>query len=219
MAERLIIPGRVITRITGTAIPKLEDDQNTDAIIPGKWLKVVSFEETPKGLYEGERFLPDGTPNPDCVFNMLQYKKPNIPNILIAGDNYGCGSSREHAPQAIKRYGIDAIIAKSFAGIFEENCEVIGLVTVAASPNEIDMLGGFVQRNPKTQIYIDLEAREIGYGIGPEEMPFTVHFPLVMPEDRRDAYLRGLWDPMVLLPLDKEGIERTRARLEYLTFR
>lgn len=123
---------KAFTTLTGTAAPLLEKGKpmsnvDTDMIIPKQFLKTTSREGLAIGLFHELKTKPDGTPNPDFVLNRPQYAKANI---LIAGENFGCGSSREHAPWAISDQGITCIIAPSFADIFHNNCYKNGILPV-----------------------------------------------------------------------------------------
>src|SRR3989344_8528507 len=124
--ESLKIQEKAIEKIVGKAIPKPSNDQNTDDIVPARYLKEITFAKMGNYAYFDERFK-DGKEVKEHVFNQPAHKGAKV---LIAGANYGCGSSREHAPQALKRFGIDAIIAESFAEIFAGNCASLGIVGV-----------------------------------------------------------------------------------------
>lgn len=196
-----------ITNVKGTAVPKTANDQNTDDIVPARYLKEITFSRMGEYAYFDER-AKEGEKHP---FNNPRYQDANI---LIAGANYGCGSSREHAPQALKRFGIDAIIAESFAEIFAGNCASLGVVGVTVPVEVVTFLAKHVLRSPATLFDIDLERKLIEYKNGCKEG--TVMFDI--PEGRRKAFLDGTWDAMTVLQRDQEGIQRVEKSLEYLKF-
>lgn len=200
------ITENVIKYVTGTAIPKLGDDQNTDQIVPARFLKEVTYRNMGKYPYFDERFTA-GKTIPDHPFNDPSYKAANV---LIVGSNYGCGSSREHAPQALKRFGINAIIAGSYAEIFASNCEKIGLVAVTVPEKYILQIAQQVQQKPSMKIKVDLEKKLVTYD-GNE-------VGLEMPEGRRQAFLKGTWDALALLQKNEGKIKEIEAKLLYLGF-
>lgn len=192
--------------IEGRAIPKTANDQNTDDIIPARYLKEITFKNMGEYAYYDERFI-DGKEVSDHPLNHNKYKGANV---LIAGANYGCGSSREHAPQALKRFGIDAIIAESFAEIFAGNCASLGVVGVIVSKDALNKLSVFIDKNPNTEVKIDLESKLIQYD--GEEIRCEI------PEGRRQAFINGTWDAMAVLQKDSKGIEKTVSDIDYLHF-
>jgi len=200
-----------IIEVKGRAIPKPEDNQNTDDICPARFLKEITFANMGKYAYFDERF-PGGQENPDHPFNNARYKGANI---LVAGANYGCGSSREHAPQALKRFGIDAIVAVSFAEIFAGNCEAIGIVpvTVDNERGDLSYLLKCVREHPEDPVKICVAAQEIYFA---DEMSATI--PCNMPKARRQAFLDGTWDILSVLQQDPKEVERTMKRLDYLNW-
>ena len=204
----LIIPGKIISVVRGRAIPKPEDNQNTDDIVPARYLKEITFSEMGNYAFIDER-LKDGQPVQGHPFNDDRYEGANI---LIGGANFGCGSSREHAPQALHRYGIDAIIAASFAEIFAGNSYNIGLVGVTVPAKTIAAMAECAQKNPLADLSIDLKTKMIAYG------PMGL-ISFDMPEDRKIGFLNGTWDAMTVLQQDKAGIAETAARLPYLNFK
>ncbi len=205
--DDVIIPERVIKYVKGTAIPKPENDQNTDDIVPARYLKEITFKNMGNYAYYDERFI-DGKPVEEHPFNNPVY---NGAKVLIAGANFGCGSSREHAPQALHRYGIDVIIAESFAEIFAGNSASLGMVGVTVSPEEIAELAGYVQREPSTEFYIDLTKTVIRYD--GNEMLFDI------PEGGKNAFLTGTWDAMSILQLNEAKVDEVASRLPYFRFK
>jgi len=199
------IEDKVINKIVGTAIPKPANDQNTDDIIPARYLKEITFANMGEYAYYDER-VKDGAEVTEHPLN--KYKGGNI---LIGGANYGCGSSREHAPQALHRYGINAIIAESFAEIFAGNCASLGVVGVMIPRNEIVEMAKYIEANPKTEVIVDLEAKLVKY--------FKKEIPLNIIEGRRQAFLNGTWDAMAILQMNEPGIKKVESDLDYLSLK
>lgn len=204
--DGVIIHDKVIKYVGGRAIPKPGADQNTDDIVPARYLSEITFENMGDYPYFDERFV-DGEPVEEHPFNNPAYTGANI---LIAGANYGCGSSREHAPQALHRYGIDVVIANSFAEIFAGNCASLGMVGVTVSSEDIAELVDYVQREPSTEFCVDLTEKVIRSG--GNEVPFEI------PEGRRQAFLTGTWDAMAILQQNEAGLEEVASKLPYLRF-
>jgi 3-isopropylmalate/(R)-2-methylmalate dehydratase small subunit len=206
MAE-FVIKENIIDKVTGRAIPKPANDQNTDDIIPARFMKEITFANMGKYAYYDERNK-DGKEVLTHPFNDPLFRGGNI---LVAGANYGCGSSREHAPQALYRYGIRAIIAESFAEIFAGNCASLGIVGVTISSSEIVSLIEFIKKNPNTQVIVDLKDKKVKYA-GKE-------VPLEIIEGRRQAFLNGTWDALTILQQNKAGIKSVEEKLAYLKFK
>ena len=199
------IEDKVISKIVGKAIPKPANDQNTDDIIPARYLKEITFANMGEYAYFDER-IKDGQEVAEHPLN--KYKGGNI---LIGGANYGCGSSREHAPQALHRYGINAIVAESFAEIFAGNCASLGVVGVMIPRNEIAEMAKFIETNPETEVTVDLEAKLVKYA--------EKEVPIEMLEGRRQAFLKGTWDAMAILQMNEEGIKKIESGLDYLSLK
>ena len=202
----LIIQDKIIENIKGKAIVKTENDQNTDDIVPARYLKEITFEKMGDYVYIDER-VKDEKEIEDHPFNKLGAKDAKI---LIAGANYGCGSSREHAPQALHRFGINAIIAESFAEIFAGNCASLGVVCITASSEIISNIVSYVENNPISELEIDLDSKIVNFGEN--------HHHFEMPEGRRQAFLNGTWDAMAILQQNQEEIKRVEEELSYLKF-
>jgi len=155
---------------------------DTDMLIPKQFLKTIKRSGLGKHLFEEMRYDDNGNENPDFVLNREPYRKAQI---LVAGDNFGCGSSREHAPWALADFGIKVVIAPSFADIFYANCFNIGILPIILPKEQVEQLIAFSQNSDNPQLEIDLEAQEIrGYGNAP------IHFP--MDELRKECLLEGL---------------------------
>jgi len=146
------------THLTGTAAPLPIANIDTDQIIPKQFLKTVSREGLSKGLFFDFKTRPDGTPDPDFVLNKPAYAKASI---LIAKENFGCGSSREHAPWALLDQGLSVIIAPSFADIFYNNCFKNGILPIKLSPEDLKKLMDDAERGSNATLTIDLPKQEI----------------------------------------------------------
>lgn len=158
------------TTLTSRVVPLLRDHIDTDQIIPAAYLKTTTKSGLAEGLFAGWRYLSDGTPNPDFVLNLPQSQGAAI---LLAGENFGCGSSREHAPWALLAYGIRAVIALSFADIFRHNALKNSLLPVILDPASHQALCQEVQAHPAAAVTIDLAHLQLH---APSGKTFT--FPL-----------------------------------------
>ncbi|TKJ17010.1 3-isopropylmalate dehydratase small subunit [Candidatus Woesearchaeota archaeon B3_Woes] len=204
MSDKFIIPENQIIELKGRGIPKPANDQNTDDIVPARYLKEITFANMGDYAYFDERFK-DGKPIEDHPFNDPKYQGATI---LIGGANYGCGSSREHAPQALHRYGLNAIIAPSFAEIFAGNCASLGVVGVTVSPQDATELADFVKQEPSTKILLSLADKVIRYD--------GKSIDLDISEGRRQAFLNGTWDAMTVLQQKEERVKGVIQKLDYL---
>ncbi len=146
------------TKITGVAAPLPIVNVDTDMIIPKDYLKTIKRTGLGTGLFAEMRYNEDGTENPDFVLNKPAYRNAQI---LVAGDNFGCGSSREHAPWALLDFGIRCVISTSFADIFYNNCFKNGILPITVSQEDLDKLMDDAERGANATISVDLEAKEI----------------------------------------------------------
>ncbi len=164
------------TTLTSVAAPMPVINVDTDMIIPKQFLKTIKRTGLGKSLFYEMRFNEDGTENADFVLNKPAYRGANI---LVAGDNFGCGSSREHAPWALLDYGIRCVISTSFADIFYNNCFKNGILPIVVTPDELDKLMDDAQRGSNATLSIDLEGQTIkgpdGGTINFEIDPFRKH--------------------------------------------
>jgi 3-isopropylmalate/(R)-2-methylmalate dehydratase small subunit len=144
--------------LTGVAAPLPMMNVDTDMIIPKQFLKTIKRTGLGKNLFDEMRYTPDGKEIPDFVLNKPQYRQANI---LVAGDNFGCGSSREHAPWALLDFGIRCVISTSFADIFYNNCFKNGILPIKVSKEDLDKLMDDASRGANAVISIDLEKQEI----------------------------------------------------------
>jgi len=193
-----------ITKISGTALPMRGNDIDTDRIIPARYLKEVTFARMGEYPFFDERF-DAARKQKDHPFNDPEYRGASI---LFVNKNFGCGSSREHAPQALYRFGLKAIVGESFAAIFAGNCTIMGVPTVTVGAKEIDQLMKSVDEQPRTEFTIDLEAKTITYG--------GHRIAIDLPETYRSALTSGSWDSTTLLPANLEQVKKTAAKLPYI---
>jgi 3-isopropylmalate/(R)-2-methylmalate dehydratase small subunit len=181
------------TKLTGVAAPLPIVNVDTDMIIPKDYLKTIKRTGLGKGLFAEMRYNEDGSENPDFVLNKPAYRHAQI---LVAGDNFGCGSSREHAPWALLDFGIRCVISTSFADIFYNNCFKNGILPITVSHEDLDKLMDDAERGANATISVDLEAREIR---GPDGG--VVKFDL--DAFKRHCLLNGLDD--IGLTMEKAG--------------
>jgi 3-isopropylmalate/(R)-2-methylmalate dehydratase small subunit len=146
------------TVLEGVAAPMKMINVDTDMIIPKQYLKTIKRTGLGKGLFAEKRYRDDGSENPDFVLNKPAYRKAKI---LVAGDNFGCGSSREHAPWALMDFGITCVISTSFGDIFYNNCFKNGVLPVQVSPEDLDKLFDDAERGANATLTIDLAKQEI----------------------------------------------------------
>jgi 3-isopropylmalate/(R)-2-methylmalate dehydratase small subunit len=181
------------TQLTGVAAPLNMINVDTDMIIPKQYLKTIQRSGLGKALFSELRYTDDGSENPDFVLNQPAYRNAKI---LIAGENFGCGSSREHAPWALLDFGIRCVIAPSFADIFYNNCFKNGILPIVLPEAEVDKLMEDAERGANATVTVDLESQTIS---GPDggEIRFEVE-PF-----RRHCLLNGLDD--IGLTLEKEA--------------
>jgi len=193
-----------ITTVTGTAVHVPGDDIDTDRIIPARYLKCVTFDDLAGTHFYDVRFDPDGNP----TGHPLDDPRFAGASIMLSGSNFGCGSSREHAPQAIYRSGFRSVIAESFAEIFFGNSTTLGMPCVAASRKEIAALGAAIQAAPDTEVTIDLKSLTVSYG--------DTSFPITMADSARHSLTAGEWDPIAELLANAPSIESTAQALPYV---
>ena len=172
------------TKLTGVAAPMPVVNIDTDMIIPKDYLKTIKRTGLGKGLFAESRYLDDGSPNPDFVLNKPAYQTAQI---LVAGDNFGCGSSREHAPWALLDFGIRCVISTSFADIFYSNCFKNGILPIVVSPENLEKLLDDASRGSNAVLSVDLESQEIS---GPDGGTITFEID----EFKRHCMLNGLDD-------------------------
>ena len=186
--------------MTGRGIPLPGNDIDTDRIIPARFLKEVTFETMGEHVFEDAR-----KQNPEHPFNSPAYRGASV---LVVGQNFGCGSSREHAPQALMRWGIRAIVGGSFGEIFFGNCVMLGIPCLVASPADIEWLQKAIARAPQPPVIVDVEKQEVRFG--DRVIKATV------PDGPRNQLVGGTWDSTAVLLEAGAAIEATARRLPYV---
>ena len=186
--------------VTGTGVPLLLDDIDTDRIIPARFLRCVTFDGLGEHAFEDDR-----KQDPGHAFNQSQYEGASV---LIAGRNFGCGSSREHAPQSLMRWGIRAIVAESFAEIFFGNCCSLGIAAVRATRDDLVALAETVQADPQVSLTVDLESLRVTAG----DRTVSAH----MPENAQQALVSGEWDYLSQLLSAHDQVAEHATGLPYL---
>ena len=195
-----------ITSVSGRAVYIPGADIDTDRIIPARFMKCVTFDGLGEYAFYDVRFNPDTGEKTDHPLNDSRFDDAEI---LIAGVNFGCGSSREHAPQSLNKYGFKAVIAQSFAEIFFGNSTTLGMPCVTLTADQIDQLKEVVNADPTVEISIDLEKLQVRSSTGLE-------FPCQIADSARDALTAGRGDPIQELLDNEPKIDATAAALPYV---
>jgi 3-isopropylmalate/(R)-2-methylmalate dehydratase small subunit len=195
-----------ILRVAGRALPVRGNDIDTDRIVPARYLKEATFARMGEYPFFDERFDAAGNRKPH-PFNDDRFKGASI---LLVNKNFGCGSSREHAPQALHRFGIHAIVGESFAAIFAGNCVMIGIPAVTVGEREIEELMGLTESDPQARFTLDIEKKTLSYAAGKS-------LPVAMPETSRQALLEGSWDSTAMLRSNLSKVKAVAAKLPYMT--
>ena len=197
------------TKIEGVAAPLKMINVDTDMIIPKQYLKTIKRTGLAKGLFAEKRYRDDGSEQPDFVLNKPAYRKAVI---LVAGDNFGCGSSREHAPWALLDFGIRAVVSTSFGDIFYNNCFKNGILPIKVSPEELEKLFDDAERGANATLTVDLDRQEIR---GPDGG--TIRFEV--DPHRKHCLLHGLDDIGLTLekrPKIKDYEEKAKTERPWL---
>lgn len=192
---------QAIKTVTGPGVPLLLDDIDTDRIIPARFLRCVTFEGLGEHAFEDDRQQDKTHP-----FDNPAYKSGKI---LVAGRNFGCGSSREHAPQALMRWGIQAVVAESFAEIFFGNCTTLGIPCLSASRGDLEKLSQAIIANPQAEIVVDLEAKQVKLG--------NISAPITILESARSSLVTGNWDFLGQLLDGASQVQQATGKLPYMT--
>jgi 3-isopropylmalate/(R)-2-methylmalate dehydratase small subunit len=192
-----------ITVLQGRAVPVVGDDIDTDRIIPARYLKEITFSRMGEYPFFDERFKPDGSKK-DHPFNKPEYQGASI---LLGNVNFGCGSSREHAPQSLVRWGIRAVVAESFAEIFAGNCVMLGTPALVASKDDVAELQKLATEKPGSVFTVDLQSMEV------KAEGLTVK--VTMPPSRRNALVEGTWDSTALLLANATKVRERAAVLPH----
>lgn len=193
-----------ISQIAGSGVYVPGDDVDTDRIIPARFMKCVTFDGLGEYAFYDERFTEDGKPKP----HPLNDPQHSGASILLAGRNFGCGSSREHAPQALYRYGFRAIIAESFAEIFFGNAITLGMPCLVMDGRDIRALAALIAEAPQAEINIDIPDGRVSMA--------DVSFPAILPDHTRQALVDGKWDAIADLLDGLDSVKSTAAKLPYM---
>ena len=187
-------------KITGRGIPLPGNDIDTDRIIPARFLKEVTFQTMGEHAFEDAK-----KQNPEHPFNSPVYKGASV---LVVGQNFGCGSSREHAPQALMRWGIAAIVGGSYGEIFFGNCLMLGIPCLVASQADLEWLQREISRGPQSPVTVDVEKQEVRFG--------DRVIKASVPDGPRNQLVNGTWDSTAVLLEAGDKIEATARKLPYV---
>jgi len=190
-----------IKKVTGRAVPVEGDDIDTDRIIPARYMRCVTFDGLGEFLFRDIRQSSDGKPTNHPI-DQAKFKGSTI---LVSGMNFGCGSSREHAPQAIVRAGFKAVIAGNFAEIFFGNSTTLGLPCVAAKKEDLQALTQLISSEPNTEVEIDLEKLQVKAG--------KLSFPVTMKASAQQGLLSGRYDAIADLLANLPKVKELASRL------
>ena len=193
-----------IDSVTGSGIPVRGNDIDTDQIIPARFMKVVTFDGLGEFAFFDLRFDDDDNQK-DHPFNEPQFQDASV---LAVNANFGCGSSREHAPQALMRWGIDTIVGESFAEIFAGNCLALGIPTVTADHDTIVDIQAWIDENPEEEIHVDVESETLTYGDTTVEA--------TVDDAQRRALTEGVWDTTALMKSNASAVAQKAADLPYV---
>jgi 3-isopropylmalate/(R)-2-methylmalate dehydratase small subunit len=197
-------PAETVDFVSGTGVPVRGNDIDTDQIIPARFMKVVTFDGLGQFSFFDLRFDDEDNPK-EHPFNQERFEGANV---LVVNANFGCGSSREHAPQALMRWGIDAIIGESFAEIFAGNCLALGIPTVTADHETIEAIQDWVDENPDGDIDVDVEAETVTYA--------DTTVDVTVDDAQRKALVEGVWDTTALMKANAGEVEKTAESLPYV---
>ena len=191
----------VIQEVEGRAIPVRGNDIDTDRIIPARYLRAITFDGLGEYAFEDDR-----KSNPDHPFDDPRYQGASV---LIANGNFGCGSSREHAPQALMRWGIGAIVGESFAEIFLGNCTAMGVPCLTASTADIVKIQDAAEADPQREMTVDLKEKKLTFG--------DIEVDLQIAEGNRLQLIEGAWDATGMLLEGRDAVREVADKLPYVT--
>ena len=191
---------RAINQISGRGLPLKGNDIDTDRIMPARFLRAVSFEGLERHLFEDDRAA-----NASHPFNDRRYAGAAI---LVVNANFGCGSSREHAPQGLARSGIRAVVGESFSEIFQGNAAIIGIPCFAADRARVEALQSLIELTPEATITVDVRSELVEAG--------SLRFTASVPSALRDAFTSGQWNPTAMLLDRYDEVNAVAGRIPYL---
>ena len=193
-----------ISQIAGRGVYVPGDDVDTDRVIPARYMKCITFDGLGEYAFYDERFDANGQPKPHPI-NDPKYAGATI---LLAGRNFGCGSSREHAPQALYRHGFRAILAESFAEIFFGNSITLGMPCLVMDGRDIRALAALIEEAPQTELNIDIPNGQVSLA--------DVSFSAKLPDHAKEVLLDGKWDAIADLLEGLDAVKSTAAKLPYI---
>lgn len=194
-------PARPIRRVAGTGVPIRGDDIDTDQILPARFLKEVSFENMGEYAFYDARRDDEGSPN-DHPLNTYTGA-----NIAVVNQNFGCGSSREHAPQGLMRWGVEAMVGESYAEIFRDNCKSLGIPAVTADGKSVEELQDFIEANPEAGIEIDVERKIVIYD--------DIELDVDIDDAMREALIEGVYDTTAVMLAHLDSAHSVATELPY----
>ena len=208
-----------ITEVAGTGVPIPGDDIDTDQILPARFMKEVTFDNMAEYLFYDARRDDDGgersdgsrassDDESDGEFNDHPLNRFEGASIAVVNSNFGCGSSREHAPQAMMRWGVDGVVGESFAEIFADNCKSLGIPAITAGHEDVVALQEWIEVNPDGEVEIDVEKETVTYG------ETVIHGEV--DDAMQEALVDGIWDTTALMYSNLSKVERTAAELPYI---
>lgn len=195
-----------VKQVSGRAVFIPGADIDTDRIIPARFMKCVTFDGLGEFAFYDVRFNSETGEKTDHPLNDPRFAGASI---LVAGVNFGCGSSREHAPQSLRKYGFNGVIAESFAEIFYGNSTTLAMPCVMASAADIVALKNAIENDPSITVTIDVENLKVTVSSG-------LAFPVTMPDSAREALVSGRWDPIQELLDNDKAIEAKAKELHYV---
>ncbi|MDB2236864.1 3-isopropylmalate dehydratase small subunit [Halorubrum ezzemoulense] len=191
-----------ITEVSGTGVPIPGDDVDTDQILPAQFMKEVTFDNMADYLFYDARRDEDGE------FNDHPLNRFEGASIAVVNSNFGCGSSREHAPQAMMRWGVDGVVGESYAEIFRDNCKSLGIPAVTADHETVVELQEWIEANPDGDIEVDVEGETVTYG--------DTVIDVEVDDAMREALVEGIWDTTALMYSNRSKVDETVADLPYV---
>jgi 3-isopropylmalate/(R)-2-methylmalate dehydratase small subunit len=191
-----------ITAVSGTGVPLPGDDIDTDQILPARFMKEVTFDNMADYLFYDARRDDDGEYN-DHPLNVYEGA-----NVAVTNKNFGCGSSREHAPQAMMRWGIDGMVGESFAEIYRDNCKSLGIPVATTDYETVSEIQEWIREHPDGEIGIDVEAETVTYGDSVVDVDID--------DAMREALVEGIWDTTQLMYSNMSKVEETARNLPYV---
>jgi 3-isopropylmalate/(R)-2-methylmalate dehydratase small subunit len=196
-------PAEIVTHVSGSGIPIRGNDIDTDQIIPARFLKVVTFDGLGQFAFFDQRFTDDDEAK-DHPMNEDRFRDASV---MVTNKNFGCGSSREHAPQALMRWGIDALVGESFAEIFAGNCLALGIPTVTADEETVEDLQDWIDATPDGEIDVDVAAETVTYG--------DTTVDVDVDDAQQKALVDGVWDTTALMASNADAVQATYEALPY----